>query len=138
MINLKIKSYEKNNFEEVVELYKDAGWANYINNKPMLENAYNNSLRILIAYSEEKIVGVIRVVGDGYSMIYIQDIIVLKEYQREGIGSALIKQILEEYSNVYQTILLTDNREETIQFYNHIGLVQSNEYGCVAFVRFSM
>ena len=35
----------------------------------MLEEAYRHSLKIYAAYVEEKLIGVIRVTGDGYSVI---------------------------------------------------------------------
>ncbi|MGX7076836.1 GNAT family N-acetyltransferase [Globicatella sanguinis] len=34
----------------------------------------------------------IRVVRDGYSILFIQDILVLPEFQRQGIGSTLLKK----------------------------------------------
>ena len=56
----------------------------------MLEHAFEHSLRILGAHDGEKLVGIIRAVGDGYSVLFIQDILVLPEYQRKGIGNRLM------------------------------------------------
>lgn len=103
-----IKEYIEYNEEEILHLYQSVGWINYVNNPKMLRNAYANSLKILGAYENEKLVGIIRVVRDGYSIVYIQDIVVLPEYQRLGIGTALLGKILERYQNVYQKILFTD------------------------------
>lgn len=112
-----IKEYNEYHEQEILNLYKSVGWVNYVNHPEMLKNAYESSLKILGAYNGEKLLGIIRVVGDGYSIIYIQDIIVLPEYQHQGIGTALINKMTEIYKNVYQKVLLTDDTDKTIQFY---------------------
>lgn len=134
-MNIEIKEYAEYRQAEILELYKSVGWVNYTNNLLMLENAYYNSLKILGAYSEEKLVGIIRIVGDGYSIIYIQDILVLPEYQHKGIGKALLQRALEEFSGVYQKVLLMDNTEKTIAFYKACGFSTDCDMGCMAFVK---
>lgn len=130
-----IKEYIEYKKEEIMSLYESVGWRNYTTNATMLENAYKNSLTIFGAFKGEKLIGVIRVVGDGYSIVYIQDIIVLPEYQHQGIGTALLKCILELYQNVYQKTLLTDDTEKTIQFYKSVGFKMDTEIECRAFVK---
>ena len=103
-MDFSIKEYSQYKEAEIVNLYQSVGWLNYVNNPEMLKKAYANSLKIFGAYAGEKLLGIIRVVGDGHSIIFIQDIVVLPEYQRNGIGTALLKRILETYANVY-TIL---------------------------------
>lgn len=78
---------------------------------------------------------IIRVVGDGYSIVHIQDILILPEYQRSGIGTALIKRILEMYKDVYQKSLLTDNTEKTVQFYKSLGFEMDTDIECRAFMK---
>ena len=79
-------------FEEIFPLYEAVGWTNYTSNPIMLQNALEHSLFILTARDEEgKLIGFLRAVGDGYSILYIQDIIVLPEYQRQGIGTQLLR-----------------------------------------------
>lgn len=130
-----VKEYRKYNEEEILNLYRSVGWANYVNEPEMLRNAYANSLKIFGAYEGEKLLGIIRVVGDGHSIVYIQDIIVLSEYQRHGIGTALLQRVLDTYENVYQKILLTDNTERTIQFYKSLGFQIDTEIECRAFLK---
>lgn len=101
----------------------------------MLKNAYKHSLKILGAYDADKLVGIIRAVGDGYSIVYIQDIIVLPEYQRKGIGTLLLDKILSEYKNVYQKALMTDNTEKTIQFYKSVGFTMDTDINSRAFLK---
>ncbi len=130
-----IKEYETYNSEEILDLYASVGWTNYTDNPEMLKNAYANSLKILGAYENEKLIGIIRVVGDGYSIIYIQDILIYPEYQHKGVGTALMKTVLEMYQQVYQKTLLTDNTEKTSRFYKSTGFMLDSEVGCAAFFR---
>ena len=68
--------------EDVLPLYEALEWTNYTQNPSMLKEAYGNSLHILAAFNEEGIlVGVLRAVGDGASILFIQDILVTPEYQ---------------------------------------------------------
>ena len=128
-----IKEYKNYDETEVLNLYKSVGWINYTNNPNMLKSAYSNSLKILGAYENEKLLGIIRVVGDGYSVVFIQYILVYPEYQRQGIGTTLIQQILTEYKHVYQKHLLTENTEKTIQFYKSLGFTMDTDMECRAF-----
>ncbi len=138
MINIQLKKYTDYKEDEIVNLYNSDGWINYTNNTDMLRNAYSNSLDIIGAYDGEKLVGIIRVVGDGYSIIYIQDIIVLPEYQRNGIGTMLLETILSTYKHVYQKRLATDNEEKTVNFYKKLQFIPDSEIDCVTFVHFSI
>ncbi|WP_274377562.1 GNAT family N-acetyltransferase [Desulfotruncus arcticus] len=47
------------------------------------------------AVADNKSVGIARVIGDGSIYFYIQDFIVQKEFQGKGIGSAIMKKIME-------------------------------------------
>lgn len=130
-----INEYKGYSRDEIYPLYERAGWTNYTSNEKMLEAAYLNSALILAAYDGDKLVGIIRVVGDGHSIIFIQDIIVLPEYQRRGIGTMLMRTILERYAEVYQIELATDNTEKTIAFYKSLGFHEMSDMGCAAFIR---
>ena len=67
--------------------------------------------------------------------MFVQDIIVLPEYQRKGIGTKLLKAVMDKYHDVYQMELLTDNTVKTKAFYRSVGFTASDDIGCVAFIR---
>lgn len=121
--------------EEILNLYSSVGWTNYTERPQMLEQAYEHSLLVLGAYDEQKLVGIIRVVGDGFSVILIQDLLILPQYQRQGIGSKLCKEILAIFSDVYQIQLLTDNTPKSIGFYQSMGFYKVDDLGCCAFLK---
>ena len=134
MKKIDIKTYEKFNFDKIYELYCSVGWTNYTDNPEMLKGSYKNALKVLGAFEGEKLVGILKAVGDGYSILYIQDIIVHPVYQRQGIGTALLKEILKLYSNVYQKVLITDNGEETVKFYESCGFSALEKISCKGFI----
>lgn len=131
-----IKEYSTYNENEILALYSSVGWTNYTDRPEMLKKAYEYSLKVYGAYVDDKLVGIIRVVGDGYSVVFIQDLLIYPEYQRKGIGSALLQHILKEYENVYQKHLLTDNTEKTIAFYKSLGFVMDTDMESRAFSKF--
>ena len=121
--------------EEVLPLYEAVEWTNYTQNPTMLKAAYENSLHILGALNEEgKLVGVLRAVGDGASILFIQDILVYPAYQHQGIGTKLLQQTLEQYNNVYQIQLATDDSNKTVSFYESNGFTSLTSLNCVSFI----
>ena len=130
--------YKKNDtisFDEIFPLYEALGWTNYTSNPIMLQNALEHSLFLLSARDEEgKLIGFLRAVGDGYSIVYIQDIIVLPEYHRQGIGTQLLRQTMEHFKEVYQLILTTDSELKTIAFYESNGFTALSKVGCTSFM----
>lgn len=135
---IKIKEDIIPEIEEIMNLYEDAEWYAYTKDRIRLKNAIDNSLKVLTAWNNHKLVGLIRVVGDNHTIIYIQDILVLKEYQGQGIGSKLLNLILEKYKSIRQIVLMTDNTKETIGFYKKNGMVDTAEYNGVAFVKYNL
>ena len=68
-------------------------------------------------------------------LVFIQDILVFPKYQRRGVGKALLCAMMERYRTVYQMELLTDDTEKTVAFYEALGFVRVEKWGCCAFVR---
>lgn len=121
--------------EDVLPLYEAVGWTNYTTKPEMLEVAYKNSLHIIGAFNDdEKLIGVLRGVGDGASILFIQDILVYPEYQHQGIGTKLLQMILEKYKNVYQIQLATDDSTKTVSFYESNGFTNLTSLNCVSFI----
>ena len=120
----------------VNQLYQDAGWSIYVNDMPKLMQAIQGSMGVFTAWDGECLAGLIRLVGDGQTIMYIQDILVLQAYKRKGIGTALLRQALETYSHVRQKVLLTDDSPETRGFYEANGFKSCDKGQVVAFARF--
>lgn len=122
--------------EAVINLYNDANWTAYTKDADNLMLAIKNSLYVLTAWDGEKLVGSIRLVGDGKTIIYIQDILVLNTYKQNKIGSSLVKKALDNYKNVRQIVLLTDDTQETRSFYESLDFESCDKGKLVSFAKF--
>ena len=120
--------------EDVLHLYQAVGWTNYTNQPQMLEQALSHSLVIYLALDDDAVVGLIRLIGDGFSSVFVQDLIVLPSYQRQGIGSALMKEALEDYKEVYQVQLATEQTEKNVGFYRSMGFETLSTYDCTGMI----
>lgn len=132
---MKIKEYTEFKKDEIWQLYTQVGWTAYTENMTALERSYKNSLLVLAAYENEELLGIVRVVGDGATIILVQDILVYPQKQRQGIGTSLIKAVLERYADVRQIQLVTDNTPKTVAFYQSLGFVELEKLGCCGFMR---
>ena len=54
-----------------------------------------NSALIIAAKDGDRIVGMARLVTDGGHSAIIEDVIVIPEYQRQGIGTVMVGRIME-------------------------------------------
>ena len=129
-----IKKQEIVKLEDVLHLYQAVGWTNYTNQPQMLEQALSHSLTTYLARDGEEIVGLVRLVGDGFSSVFVQDLIVLPTYQRQGIGSDLMKEALGDYKNAYQVQLATEQTEKTLGFYRSLGFETLSTYDCTGMI----
>ena len=130
-------SYEKNiDADKLMNLYQNVGWSAYTEDLDLLKEAIQKSLDVVTAWKNGELVGLIRTIGDGLTILYIQDILVLKDYQNRGIGSRLLQEILEQYASVRQKVLLTEEAEDVRAFYEKNGFSSCDKGTLVAFSKF--
>lgn len=121
--------------EQILALYEDVGWTAYTDEPDLLMKALENSLNVWTIWEGEKLIGLARTIGDGVTICYLQDILILKAYQGQGLGSELLKEIMKENKKIRQFVLLTDDTEKTKGFYKKLGLSEASDYSCLAFMR---
>ena len=121
--------------QEILPLYASVGWTAYTDHPEQLRKGFENSMLTLAAYEDEQLLGIIRTIGNGHTIVFVQDILVFPEYQRKGVGSALLQAILDRYSHVRQIELTTDNTPKTIAFYKSMGFREMSEIGCCGFMK---
>lgn len=132
---MEIREYGRYNEPEILRLYESVGWTAYTSHPEALRKGFENSMLTLGAYEGDKLMGILRAVGDGYTVVFVQDILVYPEHQRKGVGSALLQAVLDRYSHVRQIELATDNTEKTVAFYKSMGFREMSEIGCRAFMK---
>lgn len=117
------KEFGTRRMDEVVKIYERAGWSAYLNDREKLVRAFENSLYILGAFEDARLVGFVRCVGDGEHILYVQDLIVDEEFKRRGVGKALLQKAMEKYANVRMFTLITDAGDEQANaFYHAVGM----------------
>ena len=115
--------------EELVSLYDSVGWSVYTRTPDRLEAAIGASLRVVTARVDDELVGLARIVGDGLTIVYLQDILVRPNHHRHGIGRELFSRAFEPYSDVRQKVLMTDCGQATRSFYEAMGFTETRDLG---------
>lgn len=116
------------NLKDLINLYSKSNLRNYIEDDNKLMEAFNNSQIIITVWKETELVGLLRAITDYNFILYVQDIIVLPEYQCLGIGTNLLNIIKEKYSNINQLILIADNDKFLEKFYTKNNLIKLTNY----------
>ena len=134
-MNLIISEYTHYNENEVLSLYESVGWIAYTHAPEILARAFSQSMLTLAARDGEKLIGLLRAVGDGETIVFIQDLLIAPAYQRKGVGSALLRELLSRYSQVRQIQLTADQDPALAAFYQSLGLRPLSDLGCTAYAK---
>jgi len=121
--------------EQIIALYEDAGWTAYLNDTDKLIRAIKNSQSVYSAYIGERLAGLARTISDGESISYIQDLLVLKEYKRLGIGTKLMAAVINENPHIRRFVLMTDIDPVADSFYKSVGFKPAKEAGCIVYIK---
>ncbi|WP_282019455.1 GNAT family N-acetyltransferase [Planomicrobium okeanokoites] len=121
--------------ESLKSLYEDVEWFAYTKDLDQLVEAVAHSLYVLSVWDNDELIGLIRVIGDSLTIIYIQDILVLKCRQNKGIASELMRRVLIKYRNVRQKVLLTEEAAGVRHFYEKNGFESCDRGTLVAFAK---
>jgi ribosomal protein S18 acetylase RimI-like enzyme len=118
--------------DELVELYSAVGWTAYTRDPDQLLTAFFGSTLVLTARDAEgSLYGIARALSDGVTICYVQDLVVEPNSQRQGVGAALLSQVMSRYEGCRQIFLTTD-ADGPLDFYRGLGFVRHEELGLVA------
>ena len=132
---MEIREYTVYREEEILPLYRDAGWTAYTSDPESLRRGFEGSLLVLAAYMEGELAGILRAVGDGSTVVFIQDVLVHSKYRRRGVGTALVRDTLRRFENVRQIQLTADDVSAARAFYASLGFRELSQIGCAGFMR---
>lgn len=134
MINY--KNFDISLIEDIKEIYNDSNWQSYLKNDEKLKNAFNNSLYLLGAFDDNKLIGFVRCVGDGEHILLVQDLIVKSNYQQKGIGTKLFKTVWDKYINVRMFQVVTDIDDKIDNhFYQSFNMKKLSEGHMISYFR---
>ena len=115
--------------EEVIDLYRAGGWWEMGWDKSQTPTLINGSYLVIIARdSENNAVGMGRLISDGSSDCYIQDVVVFPEYREQRIGSRIVtalKRIAELTGHTWIGLISAPGKE---QFYERAGFSRMENY----------
>lgn len=121
-------------FTAILGLYRAHNWT-HANDPTRLRLAIDSSSFSVVAEDDGTIVGFARAMSDEAFAVYIADILVAPERQREGIGRSLARAILDHYplDRFHHQVLIAERGAEG--FYRRLGMSPVNVYGLTAFIR---
>lgn len=91
--------------DEYNYLTNSVGWG--VRDNSIVNVALKNTIYSLCVYDEDRLIGYGRIIGDKTIFLYIQDVMVMPEYQSKKIGTGIMNNILEkinEYRKINPTI----------------------------------
>lgn len=114
--------------EGIVRLYKDAGWWRDTYDRDFISGVLSGSFCFAAAYSDEQLIGMGRALSDGASDAYIQDVVVLKEFRRHGIGRLIILEITDFLRQHGVDWIALVGEPGTKGFYEKLGFREMHAY----------
>ena len=109
--------------EQIVELYKSGGWWEEHYDADGLDALIKGSFAFAIAVdaSTGNAIGMGRAISDGVSDAWLQDIVVLDDYRKHGIGRAIIQKLLDHCISKGLTWIGLVAEPGTKEFYKPLG-----------------
>jgi GNAT superfamily N-acetyltransferase len=108
--------------EEVLSLYVANRWSSA--EKPdLLMRALRNSHALATARVDGRLVGLVNAISDGHLVAYFPHMLVLPEFQRQGVGRQLMAAMLERYRDFHQLMLTADG--DAVAFYEAMGFTRA-------------
>lgn len=129
-MNINIKENNKN-VKEFNLLYDAVGWGHY--NEKIARKSLDNTFYSITVYDDEKVIGYGRIIGDTICFLYIQDIMVIPEYQSNKIGTMIMNKLLEKINDIKRQnpnlrvyVGASKNKERFYQKFGFIKRIDAN------------
>ena len=107
--------------EELHRLFQLVGWSDGTETPDMVKwfnLPFQNSTLVISAWSDNRLIGVVRVLSDQIIRSVVHDLIVDPEFQGRGIGRGLIRRCMEKFPD---TEWLIQTTADVMEFYERLG-----------------
>lgn len=96
--DIEIRFVDSWSTDEIVELYRAGGWWKESYDTSLINQMIAGSFifAVVVDTTIDKAVGMGRVISDGISDAYIQDLVVLPKYRGHGIGKKLVDFLIKQ------------------------------------------
>lgn len=110
--------------DEVIALYRANDWS--AADKPeQLMAALKNSHSLVTARDSGKLIGLGNAISDGHLVVYYPHLLVLPEYQGQGVGKKLMLVMQQRYQGFHQQMLTADG--DAVGFYKAQGFTRAGK-----------
>lgn len=111
---------------QIAEIYGTLGWGTaefYLNRPDFMERSFGPGAFGFFALDKcnRRLFGFLRALSDDYSVAWISELCVLPEYQRRGIGTALLETASARFADI---ALYADAFNHNFEFFTKRGLRQ--------------
>jgi GNAT superfamily N-acetyltransferase len=115
---------------EIADLYRAGGWWKEEHDPSQICHLIRGSFAFAVATDQKtgRAIGMGRVISDGISDGYIQDLIVLPEYRRFGVGSLILQTLIKKCVETGHTWVALIAEPETEKFYQPYGFHRMEGY----------
>lgn len=102
-------------------MYADAAWISAGDDFSFINSALAGSFLAAGAFENGRLIGMGRVLSDGVSDAYIQDVVVTPEFRGRGIGGKLVMFLVEELEKRGVDWIALAGEPGTEKFYSKLG-----------------
>jgi GNAT superfamily N-acetyltransferase len=119
-----LKDTKDFSFEAILALYRANRWSAARKPEALYQGLLHTS-DVLTAWDGDTLVGLGSALSDGYLVVYYPHLLVLPEYQKQGIGRMIMMKFQEKYGTFHQQILVSDGK--ATEFYQKCGFKRAGD-----------
>ena len=123
-MSIEISSTDLPAMDEVIALYRANDWSAADKPKKLMA-ALKNSHSLVTARDSGQLIGLGNAISDGHLVVYYPHLLVLPEYQGQGVGKELMLVMQQRYQGFHQQMLTADG--DAVGFYKAQGFTRAGK-----------
>ncbi|MDD1511473.1 GNAT family N-acetyltransferase [Priestia megaterium] len=108
--------------EQAAEVFVHSGIKRPAQNLDRIQRMLDHASLTITAWNDSKLIGIARALTDFSYCCYLSDLAVVKDYQKKGIGTQLIKHVQSEIGE--ETALILLSAPSAMNYYPKAGFHQ--------------
>jgi GNAT superfamily N-acetyltransferase len=110
--------------DQVLRLYRANAWSSA--NKPeALMAGLAGSHSLVSAWADQTLIGLGNAISDGHLVVYYPHLLVHPDWQRQGVGAAILLRLRERYADFHQHVIMADGN--AADFYRRMGFSRAGQ-----------
>lgn len=108
-MNLIIRPYEEEYFNQIEALNKAEEWYNLVVHSGLTKRAWENSTVAYVALDNDVLIGYVRGLTDANITLYVCELLIHAEYRNQSIGSKLLNYVHNKYPTTRMELLASSS-----------------------------